>query len=97
MLPLELIWVDLEEGAFVTAFPPVLRVSGRATIRKSVSANNNTSVSAAGIAYILSSRPHCLKAGGGGLDAKYAPMGGPIQKQMAKAIPTWASALDLAA
>lgn len=31
--------------------------------------------------------------GGNGLEAKYAPMGGPIQKQMANAIPTEASAL----
>jgi len=36
-------------------------------------------------------------AGGRGLVAKYAPIGGPTQKQIAKAIPTWARALDLVA
>lgn len=35
---------------------------------------------------MLNSNP--LKDDGTGRDAKYAPMGGPIMKQMAKAIPT---------
>lgn len=69
-------------------------VSGNATKRNKVSAARRTSVMKAGSAYILSSTPQELIDGGKGLEAKYAPIGGPTQKQMAKAMPTWASALE---
>ena len=52
------------------------------------------SVRRAGVAYTFNSNPDARKDEGRGLDAKYAPMGGPMQKQMANAIPTWASALE---
>lgn len=46
----------------------------------------------AGTAYMLNSNPPPVKAPGRGREAKYAPIGGPIMKQIAKAIPTCANA-----
>jgi len=68
-------------------------VSGRKAYRNTVSTDTNTRVIIAGVAYILSSSPYGFrKAGRGrGRDAKYAPMGGPMQKQIANAIPTCAN------
>ena len=43
---------------------------------------------------MLSSSPQLSTECGRGRDAKYAPIGGPIQKQMANAIPTYARPLD---
>ena len=80
-----LVLVRLEEMFFP-------RVSGRATMRKIVSSARRTNVSAAGSAYTLSSMPEAVKEGGRGRDAKYAPMGGPMQKHIANAIPTCAKA-----
>ena len=43
---------------------------------------------------MFSSMPRAPTDGGIGRDAKYAPIGGPMQKQIANAIPTWARALE---
>ena len=43
---------------------------------------------------MLNSNPQELIPDGKGLEAKCAPIGGPMQKQIAKAIPTCARALD---
>ena len=51
-------------------------------------------VNAAGRAYTLTSIPEAVKEGGRGRDAKYAPMGGPMQKHIANAMPTWARAFE---
>ena len=59
-----------------------------------VSTDRRTRVRRAGAAYIFNSRPPGANAGGSGREAKYAPIGGPIMKQIAKAMPTWARALD---
>jgi len=72
-------------------------VSGRARIKNNVSATSRTKVMAAGTTYTLRSRPKVFMEAGRGREAKYAPIGGPIQKHIAKAIPTWASALDRSA
>jgi len=88
---------DSECSVSDLAFPPALRVSGRATMRKSVSNTRSTKVNVAGTAYMLTLMSNACIARGRGLVAKYAPIGGPIQKQIAKAIPTWARALDLVA
>ena len=69
-------------------------VSGRATTRKTVSTTSKTTVKKAGTAYTLRSRPKLFIDLGRGRVAKYAPIGGPMQKHIANAIPTWASALD---
>lgn len=42
---------------------------------------------------MLNSNPPAVSDEGTGRVAKYAPIGGPIMKQIAKAIPTCASAL----
>lgn len=47
-----------------------------------------TKVSAAGAAYTFSSMPDATIDEGNGFDAKYAPMGGPMMKQIANAMPT---------
>lgn len=43
---------------------------------------------------MLSSGPQLFIDLGRGREAKYAPMGGPMQKHIAKAMPTWASAFE---
>jgi hypothetical protein len=42
---------------------------------------------------MLNSKPPAFHAEGIGFDAKYAPMGGPMMKQIANAIPICARAL----
>ena len=69
------------------------RVSGNASAKKRVSAVSKTRVRIAGVAYILSSMPLLPRDKGTGREAKYAPIGGPMIKQMANAIPTCAKAL----
>lgn len=70
------------------------RVSGNATARKTVSATSRTSVRIAGAAYTFSSvlMPSGVCSSATGWEAKYAPMGGPMQKHIAKAMPTCARA-----
>ncbi len=72
------------------------RVSGSASIKNKVSADKSTKVRMAGAAYTFKSpsRVFSEKEGGRGLVAKYAPTGGPTQKQIAKAMPTCARAFD---
>lgn len=69
-------------------------VSGKAMARKAVSTTSRTKVKKAGTAYTLRSRPRLFIDLGKGEEAKYAPIGGPMQKHTANAIPTCASALD---
>jgi hypothetical protein len=69
------------------------RVSGNAIARKTVSVTSRMSVRIAGAAYTLSSVPPSLVCPSiTGREAKYAPMGGPIQKHIANAMPTCARA-----
>ncbi len=84
--------LPLDEAAFssVLGRMPFPRVSGKAMAKKAVSAVRSIKVRIAGTAKRFSSPINVLavRDDGIGLDAKYAPMGGPIQKQIANAIPT---------